>query len=140
MAPRSGQREGSRLLALPLVQPHSPARLHQRRLGCHVRRFQSVSQGSIRRVGKPVGSVPLQRREFPDRRREVACYVPGYVLRVLRSTRRRVARGRDGRLAVQRRRWRLPYSVYLRRPDRRGTGKPVEKQGHGFNSGRCIAG
>jgi hypothetical protein len=32
-----------------------------------------------------VGSVSLQRREFPYHRREIAGRVPGYVLRVLRT-------------------------------------------------------
>jgi hypothetical protein len=36
-----------RLLALPLVQPHAPSRLHQRRLCRCVRVLQPVSEGSV---------------------------------------------------------------------------------------------
>ena len=71
------------LLALPLVQLHPPARLHQRSLS-RVRSLQAVPQGGILRVSEPVGSVSLQGRKLPDQAREVAGCVPGYVLRLLR--------------------------------------------------------
>src|SRR5215217_3072994 len=73
------------LLALPLVQPHPPARLYQRSLCRRVRGLQAVLEGSVLRVGEPVGSASLQGRELPYQRREVAGCVPGYVLRILWS-------------------------------------------------------
>ena len=50
-----------------------------------VRSLQTVSEGSVLRVGEQVVSVSLQGRELPDQRREIVGCVPGYVLRVLRS-------------------------------------------------------
>jgi hypothetical protein len=42
--------------------------------------FRTTTQGIILGVSEPVGSVCLQCRELSDQRREVAGYVPGYVL------------------------------------------------------------
>jgi hypothetical protein len=61
-----------RLLALPLVQPHAPPRLHKRRLNRRVRSLLAVAKGGILRLGEPVGSVSLQGSELFDQRREVA--------------------------------------------------------------------
>src|SRR5215204_2683384 len=72
-----------RLLALPLVQPHPPACLHQCRLCRRVRVLQPVSEGGVLWTSEPVVSISLQCREFPDQRREIARSVPSYVLRVL---------------------------------------------------------
>jgi hypothetical protein len=81
-----------RLLALPLVQPHPPARLHQRRLHRRVRSLQAVPQGGVLRVGDPMGGVCLQGRELSDKPREVAENVPGNILRVLRAHLRHATR------------------------------------------------
>src|SRR5829696_912703 len=54
------------LLTLPLVQPHAPPRLHQRSLSRRVRGLQAMLEGCVLRVCKPVGSVTLQGREFPN--------------------------------------------------------------------------
>jgi hypothetical protein len=56
-----------RLLALPLVQPHPPPRLHQRCLCRCVRGLQRAPEGGVLGAGEPVGSVTLQCRELPTR-------------------------------------------------------------------------
>ena len=48
------------LSSLLLVQPHPRLSLYQRRLDRRVRVFQAVFEGSVLRVGEPVGSVRLK--------------------------------------------------------------------------------
>jgi hypothetical protein len=71
------------LLALSIVQPHTPPRLHQRSLSRRVRGLQTMPEGCILRVGEPVSSVSLQGSELPNQRRELARSLPGYLLRLL---------------------------------------------------------
>ena len=82
MEHRTAQREGA-LVALPLVQPHPPTRLHKRGLSRRVRSLQAVLQRSVLRVSEPVGRVCLQCCKLPYQTREVSDRVPDYVLRFL---------------------------------------------------------
>src|SRR5919107_1461929 len=52
------------LLALSLVQPHPPPRLHQRSLR-RVRCLQAVPEGGVLEAGEPVGNVCLQGASSP---------------------------------------------------------------------------
>src|SRR5215207_560141 len=73
------------LLAPPFVHPHPAPGLDQRRLDRGVRVLQPVLEGGVLGALEPVVRVPLQRPDLSDQCREVAGYVPGHTLRVLRS-------------------------------------------------------
>jgi hypothetical protein len=68
-----------------LVHPHPTSRLYQRRLDRGVRVLQAMLEGGVLGAFEPVDRVPLQHRQLAGQAREVACHVPGHVLRVLRS-------------------------------------------------------
>src|ERR671916_392183 len=83
--PKSAGIPASSLPPSLLVYPHPPTRLHQRSLHRRVGGLQPVAQGGVLRLGEPVGSVSLQRRQLAYLRREVAGRVTDYVLRGLWS-------------------------------------------------------